>query len=185
MVTYLLEAIDDCGGHFARQVFEVDGALEVAGSTILVVRTQTVVATALDVQRSQIEAREGNGSGLEQVVGNFSRYELIEAFHGRNEHAPHDLIDGLELHEHLRVEEGLSHEEGLLLGEGCIHAREEGSHQTVPEPICCRRELVEDASITVGVVTFEIAFGQQVQTVQVDCVPSVEQESDVNVPRAS
>ena len=141
-----------------------------------------MIATPLDVERGQIEAGEGHRTGFEQVVGDFAGDELVETLHGRDEHAAHDLVDGLELHEHLRVEEGLTQEDGRrLFGEGRVHAREERPHQTVPEPVGRRRELVEDARVAVGVVALEVALRQQVQSVQIHSVPTIQINQSIPV----
>lgn len=52
-----------------------------------------MVAGSLDVERNQVDAREGNASVFKQVVGDFARDELVEGLHWSGRQAADQLVD--------------------------------------------------------------------------------------------
>ena len=88
---YLFEPFDDVITDFEAKILNGFGLFEVACDAILVVRSKTVIATSLDVECCQIETGEGNVLLFEQVVGNFSRHELVQIFHRSGHQSSHHL----------------------------------------------------------------------------------------------
>ena len=169
---HLFQTFNDLRCHLSAQIFKVNGTFQVARSAVFVVRTEAVISSALDVQRGQIESGERDVARLEQVIGHFAGDELVQVLHGSDKHSAQHFVDGLDLHQHLRVEESVAEGNVLLLLKVGVDARVERPHQTVAETVRSRCEFVEDSGVAVGVVTFKVAFGEQVEAVQVDSVPA-------------
>lgn len=161
----LLEPIDDGLGHFPGQVFELLCPFQVASGSVLVVGLEAVVPTTLDVQGCQVEAGEGNGTRLEQMVRHLSGDELVQVLHGGDKEAAGHFVHRLDFHEHLRVEEAVAEEDGRLLLEGGVHSGEEGADEGVAEPVGGSGELVEDPRVAVGIVAVKVALREEVKAV--------------------
>lgn len=131
-----------------------------------------MVPAALDVQGGQVEAGEGHRLRLEQVVRHLAGDELVEVLHGRDDQSAGHLVDRLELHQHFGVEEAVPQQNGRLLLERGVHSREERADERVTEAEGGPGELVEDPRVAVGIVAVVIAFGEEVQPVQVDRIPA-------------
>ena len=101
----LFETLNDLWRHFPGQIFECSGSFQVASCPVFVVRTETVISSALDVESCQIETGERHRFGLEKMISDLARHKLIQVLHWRNEKASNQLVNGLYLHQHFRVEE--------------------------------------------------------------------------------
>lgn len=77
----LFQTCNDLGCYFTRQIFPCPSPFQVAQSAVVVVRTDSVIASSLDIEGGQIHAGERFAFGLEQVIGDFLGDELIHRLH--------------------------------------------------------------------------------------------------------
>lgn len=51
-----------------------------------------MVPSSLYIQRYKVDSGEGNATVFEEMIGDLSRDELIEGFHGRGWETTHELV---------------------------------------------------------------------------------------------
>ena len=128
---YLSEPLDDVEADLLAEVLEALGPVQVAGHPVLVVGPEAVVAAALDVERGQVEAGEGDAALLEQVVGDLAGDELVLVLHGRGHQASHHLTK-----ERIHLRERKGNADGCARGETQIlFPHHETRHQTIAYPL--------------------------------------------------
>lgn len=148
-------------------------SLEVTGHTVLVVRLETVVSTALDVESGKIQAGLRDGLFLKEMVGDFARHELILVFHGGGHEASHHLVDHVVLEKHVGVEETVTEADvGVHLLELVRHTSQHGTDQGMAKSEGSRGEFIEDGRIAGVVVVIIVPFLAHAETIQVHGVES-------------
>lgn len=91
-------------GNDIEKVVEVAGSRQSAEGAVRVVAGQSVIATALNVERDQIHA-EGLVRLLEQMVGELLRNVVVKVLHGLRGQSDEELVQVARSVDDLRAEE--------------------------------------------------------------------------------
>lgn len=111
-----LHSRNNLGRHFPRKILESSGTFEIAQSSIIVVRWNSVISGAMNVQGYEIDTGVRNFVLLEEMIGDFAGDELIHGFHGSGYEASYHLVDHGLLVEHVRVEETVAKQDRWVHG---------------------------------------------------------------------
>ena len=117
-----------------QEVREGVRPIEAAEFPVLVVASQTVVSTSLDVQSSKVQAGESLTLLFEEVVGHLLTELTVHRLHGGHDQAPDQTVNQVARPDHAGVVEDFPQRHRLLLLPALRHQTEVCPDETVAEP---------------------------------------------------